>query len=156
MPPADLRLVLDTNVVLDMLHFRETSGQILLHALESQRFSAFVDADALSELARVVNYPKFNIPQASGEALVARYASLSQPITRQLPPGTILPRCRDRDDQKFLETAVTVSAAAVVSKDKDLLRLARRKTIPFHIFKPEAAVLWLQAQGALPNAPEQV
>jgi predicted nucleic acid-binding protein len=37
-----------------------------------------------------------------------------------------LPRCRDRDDQKFLELAYQASATALLTRDEELLRLARR------------------------------
>jgi predicted nucleic acid-binding protein len=37
-----------------------------------------------------------------------------------------LPRCRDRDDQKFLELAHQAGAAALLTRDEELLRLARR------------------------------
>ena len=41
-----------------------------------------------------------------------------------LPRG--FPRCRDRDDQHFLALAHHSKADALVSKDKDLLKLKRR------------------------------
>jgi len=53
-----------------------------------------------------------------------------------------LPVCKDRDDQKFLELAHTSQADALITKDKALLKLAR-KTIRsqlFRIFSPES---WL-------------
>lgn len=37
-----------------------------------------------------------------------------------------LPRCRDRDDQKFLELAYQAGAVALLTRDDELLRLARR------------------------------
>lgn len=154
MPPALPRLVLDTNVVLDMLHFTETSGQALLQALEADEYACFSDEDALVELARVVTYPKLRIPQESGEALVQRYAGLSTQITRVIPPPQTLPRCRDQDDQKFLEIASTIAADVVVSKDNDLLRLARRKNLNFRILKPVAAVAWLAERSALQTTAE--
>ena len=44
------------------------------------------------------------------------------------PPG--LPRCSDVDDQKFLELAWHAQARWLVTKDKALLVLARRKLRP--------------------------
>lgn len=148
------RLVLDTNVVLDMLHFTETSGQALLQALEAGEYQCFSDADALIELARVVTYPKLRIPHELGETLVKRYAGLSTQVTRVSQPPYTLPRCRDKDDQKFLEIAATVAADAVVSKDNDLLRLAKRKNLNFRILKPLAAVAWLTERSALQTTAE--
>ena len=52
---------------------------------------------------------------------------------------TPLPACRDPDDQKFLELAQASGAQWLISKDRDLLKLARRtrKAGWFLILKPE-------------------
>ena len=47
-----------------------------------------------------------------------------------------LPRCRDKDDQKFLEAALAARADVLVTKDRALLDLARR-TARFRIVTPE-------------------
>ena len=54
-----------------------------------------------------------------------------------------LPRCRDKDDQKFLELARDAGADQLISADKDLLRLARRDKLRglFRILSPESALL---------------
>ncbi len=44
--------------------------------------------------------------------------------------GDLLPKCRDTDDQKFLELARDCGADYLITKDKALLVLARRKTRP--------------------------
>ena len=51
----------------------------------------------------------------------------------------LLPTCRDPDDQKFLELAQASGAQWLISKDRDLLKLARRtrKAGLFLILKPE-------------------
>jgi putative PIN family toxin of toxin-antitoxin system len=59
------------------------------------------------------------------------------------PERARLPRCRDPDDQKFLEAALAGGADALISKDKALLDLTRRKkaqvgrTVPFRILHPD-------------------
>jgi predicted nucleic acid-binding protein len=61
-----------------------------------------------------------------------------------------LPNCSDRDDQKFLELARDAGAAILVTKDKALLKLARRTARDglFRIMPPEAWVK-LEAPPAL-------
>jgi predicted nucleic acid-binding protein len=62
-------------------------------------------------------------------------------VTLTADPGerADLPRCRDADDQKFLELAAALPAEALVSKDRALLDLRRRR-LPFAILSPlEAA-----------------
>jgi predicted nucleic acid-binding protein len=66
-----------------------------------------------------------------------RYSGLVQIVPAgEAPP---LPRCKDRDDQKFLELAARCGANILVSKDKALLKLRGRTTLGFQILKPAAA-----------------
>ncbi|WP_009970342.1 PIN domain-containing protein, partial [Burkholderia pseudomallei] len=53
-------------------------------------------------------------------------------------PPRPLPKCRDRDDQKFLELAYTARADWLVSKDRALLKLTRRteRDFGFRIAQP--------------------
>jgi predicted nucleic acid-binding protein len=55
--------------------------------------------------------------------------------------------CSDRDDQKFLEVARDARAAVLITKDKALLKLARKTAQAglFRILLPEA---WVKAQEA--------
>ncbi|MGV3656140.1 MAG: PIN domain-containing protein, partial [Noviherbaspirillum sp.] len=58
-----------------------------------------------------------------------------------------LPQCRDKDDQKFLELARDAGAAALITKDKALLKLAgkARRAGLFAILTPQA---WQDVPGA--------
>ena len=51
-----------------------------------------------------------------------------------------LPKCRDTDDQKFLEAAAAARADVLITKDQALLELSRRRTgpPPFRIVTPHA------------------
>jgi len=139
MPP---RIVLDTNIVLDLLHFTQNDAQALLPLLEAGHFIALADTSTLDELARVVTYPQFGMDAAAGAALLARYRSMIEEIAAgESPP---LPRCKDRDDQKFLELAARGGAEALISKDNALLKLRRRKTLGFAIHAPADALAWLR------------
>lgn len=136
-----LRLVLDTNVVLDLFHFADPTAAPILAAIEDGRACCFADAAGLVELARVVAYPEFRMSPADGIALVERY----QAIAGLIEPGEVpkLPQCRDRDDQKFLELAMRSQADLLVSKDKALLKLKGRTNLPFRILTPAGAAALL-------------
>ena len=70
-------------------------------------------------------------------ALVARYRALAEiHPAGDTPP---LPRCKDPDDQKFLELALRCGADFLVSKDNALLRLKGRTRLPYAIVTPQAA-----------------
>lgn len=135
------RLVLDTNVVLDLLHYTQNDAQPLLPLLESGQLIALADDRTLDELARVVTYPQFEMDETRGNALVTRYRQQTQLVAAgDAPP---LPRCKDRDDQKFLELAGRGNAEALISKDKALLKLKGRRTLSFAIYSPKEAIAWL-------------
>jgi putative PIN family toxin of toxin-antitoxin system len=146
-------LVLDTNVVLDLLHFDDATVRPLLQALESGRLRCVVTDATLEEWRRVLGYPEFALDPARQAALLERYRSLAFSTAAEayagLPrQGTPMPRCSDPDDQKFLELAVSARAQGLVSKDRALLKLRRRCAPQFRVMTPAEAVHWLAALPA--------
>jgi putative PIN family toxin of toxin-antitoxin system len=131
-----LRLVLDTNVVLDLLHWADVAAMPIRAALEAGHAECLADERTLDELQRVLTYPRFQLTAERIAELHARYAAL----VRQIPAGAApeLPRCQDPDDQKFLELAARADADILVSKDKALLQLRGRTRLAFRILPPVA------------------
>ncbi|MDD2744799.1 MAG: putative toxin-antitoxin system toxin component, PIN family [Rhodocyclaceae bacterium] len=132
-----LRLVLDTNVVLDLYHWANTDAVPIMAALEAGQIECFADERTLDELLRVLTYPQLKMMPEMRVDRYNRYRDLVQLVQAgEAPP---LPRCKDRDDQKFLELAARCEADILVSKDKALLRLRGRTTLGFQILQPAAA-----------------
>ena len=106
-------------------------------ALEAGQIECFADERTLDELQRVLTYPQLKM---TPEMMVERYQRYSN-LVQLVPAGEAphLPRCKDRDDQKFLELAARCAANILVSKDKALLKLRGRTTLGFQIMKPAAA-----------------
>ncbi len=129
--------VLDTNVVLDLLHFADPQALPILQALEAGCIECRASSATLEELQRVLGYPEFSLSLPAQQALLARYRALAPYI--EAPPVADLPRCRDTDDQKFLDLAIHAGARVLVSKDRALLKLAGRGRLPFHILSPQHA-----------------
>ncbi len=125
------RLVLDTNVVLDLLLFRDPGVRAIKHALRAGGARCFSDAACLEELRRVLDYPQFGLEPDEARQILEEYRLLAQWHDPDEAPGATsgppLPLCRDPDDQKFLLLARAVDAHLLVTKDKALLALARRK-----------------------------
>lgn len=128
-----IRLVLDTNIVLDCLVFRDPTTRDLLAALEARRVHALVSAETLGELERVLAYPQCRLAADEPRQVLDRYlevatmASMPEGFNRDellLPPG--FPRCRDGDDEIFLALAYHARADALISKDKAVLKLRRK------------------------------
>ena len=160
--------VLDTNVVLDLLHFDNVDARPLLGALESGRVHCAKTPETLEELRRVLTYPEFELDDSAQTAILERYQALSltvetatlaagmshkgTPIHYGLKPmWSRMPRCSDPDDQKFLELAAAARAQLLVSKDRALLKLRRRCAPFFQIVTPAEAVRWLHGinQGSV-------
>lgn len=125
-PQGPERLVLDTNVSLDLFVFADERWSPLRGALEQGRCEAVIDASCRTEFIRVLGYRQLSLSpreQARAiEALDALYWHVDGP---EAGPAT-LPRCADPDDQKFLELALASRADAVLSKDKAVLELSGR------------------------------
>lgn len=134
-----MRLVLDTNVVLDLLLFADPSVRPIAAACSAGRARCLADAATLDEWQRVVSYRDFGLAPAQARALVARYREQTLLVGPPADPLPLLPRCRDRDDQKFLELAARAGADLLVTKDKALLRLKDRPGLDFRIADPVAA-----------------
>ena len=138
-----LRLVLDTNVVLDLFHWGNIDAAPIMAALEAGHIECLADRRTLDELQRVLTYPQLKLTPAMAVDRYQRYARLVQLVEAgDAPP---LPRCKDRDDQMFLELAARSSADLLVSKDKALLKLRGRTKLAFRILKPASAAAILAA-----------
>ncbi|KFE72165.1 putative toxin-antitoxin system toxin component, PIN family [Hyalangium minutum] len=136
-----LPVVLDTNVVLDLLVFDDPVSRPLAEALAQGSLIAWADAETLLELERVLTLPIFKLDEVRQRDVYARYLSQVRQVPASIQePLPELPRCRDRDDQKFLLLTARAGAAWLVSKDKRVLSLADRHGLPFTIVSPRQAV----------------
>lgn len=132
-----MRLVLDTQVWLDWLVFDEPALAGLRAALAEGRAEAVIDAACRAELERVLAYPLKRSVDAA--ACLAQCEQLCIRIESENRPQPFeLPRCRDPDDQKFLTLAAAASADCLVTRDRELLRLARRCAPRLAILPPAA------------------
>jgi putative PIN family toxin of toxin-antitoxin system len=138
-------VVLDTNVLLDLLLFGDPSCAALAAALADGRLQAVCNEECTEEWRRVLAYRIWQLDSERQQALRQAHAELhaatqAAPIEPAGMSAEQLPRCRDPDDQKFLQLAADAGAWALLSKDRDLLKLARRcsRLGLFHILPPSA------------------
>jgi putative PIN family toxin of toxin-antitoxin system len=134
-----VRIVLDTNIWLDWLVFRDSSVSYLQLAVSDGRAEVFIDAACEAELERVLAYDlaSHSIDAAAQAACLAECRRIARRVEIAAPEDERrkLPPCRDPDDQKFLELALAARAQCLLTKDHALLELARR-TRPFRIVNP--------------------
>ena len=148
------RLVLDTNVVLDCFGFADPRSSTLVAHLDSGAAALLFTAALREELARVLGYPGLPFDGALRAHVLARYDGLARPVSAAAGYFA-LPRCRDQDDQKFLEAARDGGADFLVTKDKALLKLARGTSAAkrFAIVTPEEYAVRTQRGATRPVQP---
>ncbi len=127
------RVVLDTNVLLSALLFRSASMTWLRTSWQSERILPLASRDTVSELVRVLAYPKFGLDVSDREDLLADYLPWCETVTIPHPPPPV-PECRDPFDRPFLFLAVAGRADVLVTGDGDLLALA--ESFPVSILTP--------------------
>ncbi|MGO4811148.1 putative toxin-antitoxin system toxin component, PIN family [Cupriavidus sp. 2MCAB6] len=151
------RVVLDSNIWVDLLVFADPHVEPIRAALHSGAIAAVIRPDCREELRRVLAYPQFahfgvDIPAAMAtvDRLTTAFAIPEETETL----AARLPRCRDTDDQKFIELAHFAQAACLVSKDKAVLKLKSRlrRQSGVDILLPQAFAGWLAARRAQAQA----
>lgn len=115
--------VLDTNVLLDFWVFEDPHAVALRDAVEQGRVGALRSAACVDELSEVLARPKLNVDGAARCEILRRWHALATPVALVFAAPYA---CTDPHDQKFLDLAHTVGADWLVTKDKALLKLARR------------------------------
>ena len=133
------RVILDTNVCLDLFVFRDTRWDALLASLKNGELEAVTKEDCRNEWLRVLDYPHLPLDDDSRRQSITEFDALIACIAPEVRVGIRLPICNDRDDQKFLELACDSRAECLITKDKALLKLAKKTTQSglFRILTPE-------------------
>lgn len=143
--PVVRSLVLDTNIVLDLFVFQDPATDTLRQALNQKIFHWIATPAMRDELARVLTYPK--IARRLAQCTEGGTADSRRPDGHLIAMGTdavssvlaqfdaqatvvmVAPRagitCRDPDDQKFIDLAVT-HQALLLSKDNAVLCMRKR------------------------------
>ncbi len=136
------RIVLDTNVAVSALVFREGRLAWLREAWAAGRIVPLVSAETVAELVRVLAYPKLKLSEDETKNVLAHYMEHAEAV-REAGASLRVPECRDPDDRKFLQLAYAAGADALVTGDEDLLTLAGKSRVP--ILTPDALKAELRA-----------
>ncbi len=136
------RVVIDTNVWLDLFVFRDPGVGELGQALRAGSLLAVRSQRTDAELLEVLTRPQFKqrLAAAGSPALLHRWRTLAHCVEERVSaPWT----CSDPEDQKFLDLACSAAAQALFTKDHALLRLARAaRRAGLQIIKPGACLSW--------------
>lgn len=132
-------LVLDTNVVLDWLVFRDAGcGALGLALVEGT--ARWVATQAMrDELARVLTRGGLDDWSPDIPALWTEWDRWANVVPAPPHPLPQSPRCTDPDDQPFIDLALHLGASALLSRDRAVLRCARAaRALGLEILKPSA------------------
>ncbi|WP_188379627.1 putative toxin-antitoxin system toxin component, PIN family [Oxalicibacterium faecigallinarum] len=135
------RIVIDTNVCLDLFVFQDPRWARLRARMEHRELEVVTREDCRQEWLFVLHYAHLKLDETRRASVTKMFDALIQchPIPLPDPDVHKLPVCKDKDDQKFLECARDSKAAVLITKDKALLKLARktRREGLFEIMTPE-------------------
>ena len=123
------RVVLDTNCLISALLFSRGRFAWLRGAWQSRRFVTLASHDTVSELIRVLAYPKFKLTRDEQETLLGEFLPYVETV-RIASTADGLPEIRDRDDIIFLVLAAVGLADALVTGDDDILAVREQFHVP--------------------------
>ena len=141
-PPV---LVLDTNVVLDWLYFADPGSETLASAVRSRQVRWIATASMRDEIEHVLKRGiRARRPVDSTAVLETwdRWASMTTPGDGPLPAAL---RCTDPDDQKFIDLALRAVATSLLTRDRAVLKLARRARA--HGLSIQTTLAWHQSRA---------
>ncbi len=111
--------VLDTNVVLDCFAFDGPLAMPLAEAVRAGEIRVITTEECIAELVRVLQYPKLKLDAAERARGLERFCAVAQVVPQRIVAD--VPRCRDRDDQKFLDLAAAERVQFLFSRDARVL-----------------------------------
>ncbi|VTU40866.1 putative toxin-antitoxin system toxin component, PIN family [Variovorax sp. PBS-H4] len=122
-----MRIVIDTNIALDLLVFDDPSCAALLAALQAGELQWIATPAMRDELARVLSYrlvaERLARKGRDAEHVLAAFDRHVQPM-QEVPPRALC-LCSDPDDQIFVDLAVA-QRARLLSKDRALLEMRKQ------------------------------
>ena len=124
-PGRNHPVVLDTNILLDLYVFHDAKTHGLRPFLDADGFCFVASDQTIAEFANVLARAKFGLSSARQDEILSSWQSAAHIIA----PSELAPspwRCKDRDDQVFLDLAWTRRPAVLLSKDLHVLRFAKR------------------------------
>jgi putative PIN family toxin of toxin-antitoxin system len=125
---AILTVVLDTHICLEWFLWDSPRLTPLRLAHAAGFLTLLNSLETRQEWRRVLAYPQFALSLERIDKYCADYhalAILTPTLTAE--QALSLPKCRDLDDQKFLELSMAANAQFLITRDKKLRKIGRHK-----------------------------
>ncbi|MES2951668.1 MAG: putative toxin-antitoxin system toxin component, PIN family [Pseudomonadota bacterium] len=124
--PHLIKIILDTNIVLDAFVFNDPAAIPLLAGLRNGSLHWIATQPMRDELERVLAYPKIvkrlAYYEVAASGVLAQFDTL---VHIQDVAAKASVTCKDPDDQKFIDLAVA-HQSLLLSKDNAVLCMAKR------------------------------
>lgn len=120
------RVVLDTNVLLDWLVFDDPATRAIGQAVERGHMAWLQCPGTNKEFEHMVRHASLARWQPDVDRCIAALVRLGHCVETPARGHRVALRCSDADDQVFVDLALAHQARWLVSRDRAVLKLARR------------------------------
>jgi putative PIN family toxin of toxin-antitoxin system len=121
-------VIFDTNVLLDIFVFNDFRAIHIKAALVDKQLKALATPKTIEEFADVISRPLFSLEQSTQEQILGEWRNLATIIQDETLSSAPW-QCQDPDDQVFLSLAYTSKPCLLLSKDNELLKLAKKAAL---------------------------
>ena len=135
----NIPVILDTNILLDLIIFKDISVEKLQVLFEKNKIYFLFSIETVNEFKRVINYEKFKFSEIQKNKFIKELNYLiGNTDVFDLNISELPVIVRDPDDHKFIELAYQTKTKYLLTKDNDLLKI-KKKLIDYGIIalKPE-------------------
>jgi predicted nucleic acid-binding protein len=140
-------VILDNNAVLDWLLFQHPDGLAIGSAIGNNCMHWLGTADMRAELEHVLATGRLDRWAPDVERILSHWLRLCREVPS--PPSAPIAlrlRCSDPDDQMFIDLAIACRARWLVTRDRAVLKLARRmRALGVEVLTPAD---WVAAQSS--------
>ncbi len=156
MPSTDLRLILDTNIVVrGFINLQSSSGKIL-RACQRRQVIPLLSRAILSEYRDILRRPIIlesypELEHARVRDAIERLIYVSE-FHRRIRTRFLFPR--DPKDSPFLELAIAGSATHLITTDKDMLSLAGGRDDASKRFRQRTGTRLVRPEDFISEHPE--
>lgn len=119
-----MRVVIDTNVLASGIFWKGSPSRILERWAKDE-VQVFTTLELLKEYQETLE----ELDQSPGKTLARHWLLFVAQNSTIISPKTAVKICRDPDDDKILDCALSAGAKYIVSGDKDLLSLGRFQSV---------------------------
>ena len=149
---APIKVVIDTQVIMDWLVFKNPGVMPLFQAIQTKELSWIGLPAMKAELLHVLGRGIASTYNPNLAWIEQAFTQWCQLIEREPLPAIRLV-CKDKDDQMFIDLALAEKTSYLISKDRAVLALAKRaRRVGLFIMTPEA---WIKQHTPAPRAMQQ-